>query len=113
MDEKTLESFRQLLLDREKELNTLDTQTGDSRAPVELDQSRVGRLSRMDALQGQAMAQATHGRRQAELQRIKAAFERIDSDDYGWCLSCGEEIAEARLKADPAVPLCVHCADRG
>lgn len=31
----------------------------ENEAPVELDQSRVGRLSRMDAMQQQAMAQAT------------------------------------------------------
>ena len=112
MDKEPLESLRQQLLARDQELRDLDARSSDSRAPVELDQSRVGRLSRMDALQGQAMAQATHNRRQGEQQRIKAALARMASDDYGWCLSCDEEISPARLQADAAAPQCVHCAGR-
>jgi DnaK suppressor protein len=77
---------------------------------VELDQTRQGRLSRMDALQGQAMAQETERRRQAELKRIEAALARIKSGDFGYCLSCDEEIAAKRLEFDPSVSLCVDCA---
>lgn len=78
--------------------------------PVELDQQRVGRLSRMDALQGQEMARAAERRRDIELRKIDAALARLDSGDYGWCVGCGEEIAAARLQLDPAVPICIACA---
>lgn len=78
--------------------------------PVELDQQRVGRLSRMDALQGQEMARAAERRRGTEIRKIDAALARLDSDDYGWCVRCGEEIAAARLALDPAVPVCIDCA---
>ena len=78
--------------------------------PVELDQQRVGRLSRMDALQGQEMARAAGRRRDVELRKIDAALARLDSGDYGWCVSCGEEIATERLRLDPAVPVCIDCA---
>jgi DnaK suppressor protein len=78
--------------------------------PVELDQQRVGRLSRMDALQGQEMARAAERRRNIELRKIDAALGRLDSGDYGWCVGCGEEIAAARLQFDPAVPICIDCA---
>lgn len=78
--------------------------------PVELDQQRVGRLSRMDALQGQEMARAAERRRDTEIRKIDAALARLDSDDYGWCARCGEEIAAARLALDPAVPVCIDCA---
>ena len=107
MDKEPLESLRQQLLARDQELRDLDARSSDSRAPVELDQSRVGRLSRMDALR-----QGQHRRRQGEQQRIKAALARMASDDYGWCLSCDEEISPARLQADAAAPQCVHCAGR-
>ncbi len=80
------------------------------RAPVELDQQSVGRLSRMDTMQVQAMAEAQAGRRKAELQRIDEAIERIETGDYGFCVSCGEEIAPKRLELDPAVATCVRCA---
>jgi DnaK suppressor protein len=78
--------------------------------PVELDQTRVGRLSRMDALQGQEMARAAERRRETEVRKIDAALARLDSGDYGWCVSCGEEIAAERLRLDPAVPVCIDCA---
>ena len=79
---------------------------------VELDQSRVGRLSRMDALQSQAMYRETNRRREVELSRIKGALQRIEDDEYGLCVRCGEEIAEGRLLSDPSVPLCIDCASR-
>lgn len=76
---------------------------------VELDQQAVGRLSRMDALQNQAMAQATARRRGAERQRIIAALARVAGDEYGYCVTCGDAIAPARLATDPAIALCAAC----
>ena len=77
---------------------------------VELDQTSVGRLSRMDALQGQAMAKATAVRRAQRRQRIVATFGRMDDGEFGYCAACGEEIAPARLDLDPTVPTCIGCA---
>ena len=88
-------------------------QGAEAAQPVELDQTRVGRLSRMDALQGQEMARAAERRRDIEVRKIDAALARLDSDDYGWCVSCGEEIAAARLALDPVVPVCIDCAQGG
>ena len=56
------------------------------------------------------MALAAERRRAAERQRIGAALGRLDEGEWGWCLRCGEEIAEARLEHDPSVTLCVKCA---
>lgn len=81
----------------------------EATAPVTLEQDSAGRLSRVDALQKQAMALAAQRRRDAERNRIEAAVRRIG--EYGYCLSCGEEIAEARLRNNAAAPRCVICAD--
>lgn len=94
----------EVLADRDRE------EERDGRSPVELDQSRVGRLSRMDALQQQAMAQATSRRTEIELQRIATALSRLQTGDYGYCVKCDEEIAEGRLGVDPATLLCIGCA---
>lgn len=83
-----------------------------SAAIVELDQSAVGRLSRMDAMQAQAMAQASGQRRAEMLRRITAALKRIDDGDYGVCLECDEPINPKRLEFDPTVLLCVDCASK-
>jgi DnaK suppressor protein len=98
------------LKERQNELKRLDAGSVEARSPVELDQSRQGRLSRMDALQGQAMAMETARRRDLELRKIEAALLRIQDGDYGYCLSCGESIGHKRLEFDPATPLCVDCA---
>ncbi|MCB1700981.1 MAG: TraR/DksA C4-type zinc finger protein [Pseudomonadales bacterium] len=42
---------------------------------------------------------------------IQAALERIAAGTYGICANCGEDIAEARLKAVPEATRCVNCAE--
>ena len=108
-----LKAMKAKLEERRDQLVHLAESSEESRRPVELDQTRVGRLSRMDALQDQAMQLETGRRRDAELKRIAAALARIDEGDYGTCLSCGEEIAPRRLDLDPTVSLCIDCAEAG
>lgn len=82
----------------------------DGQAVVQLDQQSVGRLSRMDALQNQAMAKAQQARRDGEAARLKAALARIDQGEFGYCEACGEPIAIRRLDLNPAVTRCISCA---
>jgi len=85
--------------------------TGDaSAAVVELDQSKVGRLSRMDAMQAQAMAKASGQRRELMLREITGALNRIAEGSYGICESCDEPINPKRLEVDPTARLCIECA---
>jgi DnaK suppressor protein len=97
---------------RREELLRLTAAHEEESQPVELDQSSVGRLTRMDALQSQAMAAEIERRREAELARIASALERLEQGEYGYCVTCGEPIAPKRLELDPATPLCVNCAGR-
>ncbi len=105
-----LELFRQCIESRLAALDQDGEAGREACAVVELDQTRVGRLSRMDALQGQAMAQATDRRRLQQIAALQAALARIEKGDYGECAVCGEAIAEGRLRADPASTLCLACA---
>lgn len=79
-------------------------------APVELDQARVGRLTRMDAMQQQAMSQAAARLADLERQRIQSALGRMQSGDYGYCIICDDEIADGRLRFDPSILTCISCA---
>jgi len=110
MDEKDLQKFKKLLLEQQQELVDLAQEVKDAIKPVNLDQSSVGRLSRMDAMQSQAMAQENSRRRKVQLIRISAALERIEEEEYGYCAVCDEEINIRRLEVDPAAPFCVTCA---
>lgn len=107
-----MEIFKFLLLEKKVALMETEKTSKEATQIVELDQSSVGRLSRMDAMQGQAMAIAANQRRQLELQKIEAALIRIEHEDYGLCLECDEKIAEPRLKLDPASSLCIDCASK-
>jgi len=112
MDTKTLEKYRQRLEERQAELLAQRAGSADSRQAVALDQQSVGRVSRIDALQQQQMAQAQERQRSHELIRIGQALTRIEDDEFGWCTECGEEIAPGRLEIDPSTPTCVKCAGR-
>ncbi len=104
------EDARKRLLTRLAQLKEEERLSEADRAPVGLDQDSVGRLSRMDAMQVQAMALAAQRRRLAEKARIGAALRRLDEGEFGFCLACGEEIAEGRLDHDPGVATCISCA---
>jgi DnaK suppressor protein len=104
--------YRQKILTEIDELHTLSDASKAGRAPVELDQQSVGRLSRMDAMQQQSMDLAREERRRHRLAVLNAALRRLDEDEYGYCLACGEDVLPERLDIDPAVTLCVACQDR-
>jgi RNA polymerase-binding transcription factor len=76
---------------------------------VELDQGKVGRLSRMDALQQQAMAQASSEAHKQQLVQVHRAQHRIEEGHYGYCEECGKTIPFARLQVQPEADFCVDC----
>ena len=105
-----LAKAKQRLADKKQELEDLSDLSAEARDPVSLDQQSVGRLSRMDAMQQQAMNQATEQKRKYDLVRIEAALRRIRDEEYGYCEECGEEIPDGRLAIDPMAEFCVNCA---
>ena len=107
MDE---ESVRDRLLRRRRELEEEDRMSAADRQPVKLDQDSVGRLSRIDAMQVQAMALAAERRRAAERSRIDAALKRLEEGEFGYCVTCGDGISAGRLNHDPSVSQCLPCA---
>lgn len=104
------EKWREELLALRAEIESIADTAAESSAVVELDQSKMGRLSRMDALQAQAMAKASDQRREATLRRITAALQRVDDQIFGNCLRCDETINAKRLAFDPTATLCINCA---
>lgn len=110
MNESFLAAMREALTALGVELQSVAETARESAQTVELDQQRVGRLSRMDALQAQAMAQESGRRREDLLRAIAAALARLDSGDFGYCRACEEPINENRLRFDPTATLCIDCA---
>ncbi|MFW6201797.1 MAG: TraR/DksA family transcriptional regulator [Gemmatimonadota bacterium] len=77
--------------------------------PVQLDQTAVGRLSRIDSLQNQMMSQGLRDREQARLSAILDALRRIEEGTYGRCTDCERAIAYERLLVFPETRTCVAC----
>jgi DnaK suppressor protein len=110
LSDKDRTKLKNILCKRQQELERLITISQDSRQPVELDQTRQGRVSRQDALMQQEMAKETNRRRVSELQRISVALDKIEGDDYGYCVKCDDMISIKRLELDPSISLCINCA---
>ncbi len=102
--------MRARLLSLKAELQAALAGTQEQAGTVDLDQAAVGRLSRVDALQAQAMAQEQERRTQIRLEQVVNAVARLDNDAYGICVRCGDDISEGRLEARPEAPFCLACA---
>lgn len=103
-------AVRRALMRELEEIQRLEELGADGRQTVQLDQTSVGRLSRVDALQQQALAQETQRRRAMRRQRIQATLERIEQEEFGYCETCGEPIPQKRLELDWTARTCVRCA---
>ena len=106
-----LQHFELLLKNLRNELRVASETGDEAEEVVELDQTRMGRLSRMDAMQAQAMSVETGRRRRQDLIEIEAALVRISEGDFGDCFECGEAVNPKRLEANPIATLCINCAE--
>jgi DnaK suppressor protein len=109
MDSAQLAELRaELEAELEKLERSMKT-TEEGLKPIELDQTAVGRLSRMDELQNQAMTRNLHEREEMKLAGLTQALKRMDEGTYGTCTACGEEIPLARLEVFPETATCMEC----
>jgi DnaK suppressor protein len=112
MDNNVLQKFKHLLEQQRDALVASQKLAQHSTEPVELDQSAIGRVSRIDAMQSQSMAIEASRLRQQQLRKISTALSLIESGDYGYCMNCDNEIDLRKLEIDPASSLCVPCASK-
>ena len=104
-----VEALRLALEQKTSDLVAQLASNAEAAKPVQLDQSAVGRVSRVDALQGQALAKATRHAMQQQLAQCKAALQAVARDEYGLCRRCEEPIGFPRLQAKPESPFCLAC----
>ncbi len=83
----------------------------DTVAIVALDQSAVGRVSRGDALQQQAMAMSRQHKLDIRRRKLDAALNRVAAGSYGICCECEVALDRARLESDLAVVFCLDCQE--
>jgi DnaK suppressor protein len=100
--------LRESLLSLQDELTSQLADLAQGIKPVDLDEP-IGRLSRMEAMQQQKMAEASRRSARQRLDRVGAALAAINRQEYGLCLSCEEPIGYKRLSARPETTLCLMC----
>ena len=108
MEDKFIK-YKKLIELQLQELTAENELGQNSQRTVELDQQSVGRLSRMDALQSQAMAQAQQRRRDVLKSSLTAALQRLEEEEFGYCVDCGDAIEAASLLASPVMLKCMSC----
>lgn len=114
MDHLTADQVDELRAELERQLRKLEKSmevSEEAVRPVELDQTAVGRLSRMDSLMSQGMAKNLQERERVELARIQEAFRRLEDGSYGICSKCGAPIPFGRLMVFPEAPTCQACGE--
>ncbi len=112
MNEGEIDRIKRKLLRLRSELQELEETFKETGEPVALDQAKVGRLSRMDAMQAQQMALEAARRCGHQLLMIEGALRRIESGEYGYCFVCGDEIDVRRLSVDPTNTRCMKCVEK-
>jgi DnaK suppressor protein len=100
--------LRQMELDLEQQLSLAQ----DSVGVVNLDQTAVGRVSRVDALQQQSMALSLQHSAQQKLKKVKAALGAIDQENFGDCQRCDEPIGFPRLRSQAETCFCLNCQSK-
>jgi RNA polymerase-binding protein DksA len=109
MNHETLETFRRKLLDRKLSLlrhrgrwrADEEELLGEREADWEDTAAVDAAVSALDSLSE---------RERLSLVRIQAALARMEAGSYGECITCGEAIEVARLRAVPDADRCAGCA---
>ena len=101
---------RRRLLEKQRELEAIASEPAGANAASSGTDAQVDVADQAITPIDRAKALAAARRREGELARIAAALRRIDEDEYGYCVECGDPIGPAQLELDPAVAKCLSCA---
>lgn len=111
LEQEQIEEYRERLLSAKEVVEAALRQSAGDNRPVETSGGTIGRLSRMDAMQVQAMSQMGRAQLEVRLKRIENALSALEQGRYGICRECGYPIGRGRLEALPEAPFCVDCQE--
>ena len=111
MDTKERASLKEKIVFELKALETEIASLKEQSKPIPPDNA-IGRLTRMDAIQAKSVAEAVLNEARLRQSKLETALGRVDNDEYGACIDCGEDIPLARLRLVPEALKCVPCADK-
>lgn len=107
MSEAQLEHFRAILLDWKEQLIGEADRT---KTYIQDESSAMPDINdRATQEEEFALTLRTRDRERKLIRKIDKSIAEIDSDDYGYCDTCGVEIGLRRLEARPTATQCIDC----
>jgi DnaK suppressor protein len=107
MNERQREHFKQILLSWRRELmEEVDRTMHHLQDDAANFPDQADRASQEEEL---IIELRTRDRERRLIKKIDQTIQLIESDDYGYCATCGVEIGIRRLEARPTATLCVDC----
>jgi DnaK suppressor protein len=104
-----IEQLRQELVRTLARLERSVKKNGIGNGAAELDQTCVGRLSRIEALQNQGLTDGLRERERIQFEQVLDALCRLEGGTYGTCVTCHTHVAFERLTVFPETPTCSLC----
>ena len=110
MDKKRIKQLQEKLADKRRALAGVVTSTEDYEREAGQDVSQDPADIASNAYTKDLLfSQSTNERNILRL--VEEALRRIEAGDYGYCVSCEEEIQDKRLDAVPWARHCIKCQD--
>ncbi len=110
LTESQLQGFHQRLLAAKADTEALLVQTANDSKPVDMELP-IGRLTRIDAIQMQGMAQMNRHQLEIRLRQIDASLMAYQGGTFGICRHCKEPVGLGRLEVLPETPFCLACQE--
>lgn len=110
MNKKELNRFKQILLERKKELLKNAQSTRETSMVFDPD-DLPDEVDLASSEAEQSLNLLLRDRERVLVKKIDKALAKIESGEYGICESCGEEIGAKRLEARPVTDLCIRCKE--
>lgn len=110
METKELEKFRKILLDEKQSL--LQQAAHTIKNEIELNPDDLADESDLASVMSyQNINLRLRGRERSLIDKIDLALKRIDANEFGECVMCGEDISYKRLVARPVTTMCIACKE--
>jgi len=74
-------------------------------------ENAIGRVSRMDAINNKSVLEAALRKAEEKLTRLLVVESKVDNQDFGYCIRCGNSIPIGRILLMPQSRKCVRCAN--
>ena len=112
MNKKTLERYRKMLLEKQKELTDSYMINKNYGKEAHSDQGAQDLADRASSAYNKEFLYSLSNNWRVILHKVQEALLRLNSDSVGTCLECEEKVQKKRLDAVPWASFCINCQEQ-